>query len=132
VPALTDPAYTTQVRLPKITAKVDATTSLGADVGAKVLRQTLPGWTKQDHAKAAKFHADAADRMSKEWSKVVNAAAQDAWGRDYQAGDYRISGIASDEFGDKFKDQLRKLVHDMSDHKWLSAAHDYCAKYNKT
>jgi hypothetical protein len=99
--------------------------------GAKELRKRLPLWSKQDHATEATLHAQAATACRTAWSRVANLAARDAWGRDFEATDYRISGIGSGQFAPKYRAALRTLAHRESMHNDASALHAWCAKYNR-
>jgi len=122
VPPIDSPIYRDVAKLPRYNAKVSPLSAHGSD-GGRLLAQRLPGWTKADHAAAAAAHEKLAVEMEKQWSVVANEAAQATWGRDYRITDYRISGIASDEFAKEHKDELRRLAQTLSAHKDAAHAH---------
>jgi hypothetical protein len=125
-----NPVYATRQKLPKYNVQVSPLSAHGSDTG-KLLAGRLPGWTKADHLQQAELHTAEADRMMKEWGKVANDAAKETFGRPYQATDYRISGIASDQFSDEKKEQLRKLAAGQSRHKDAAYAHASAAKLRR-
>ena len=127
VPPIDSPTYREVVKLPKYNVKVSPLSAHGSD-GGKLLARRLPDWTKADHLAAAAEHEKLAAQMDKQWNVEVNAAAQSAWGRDYVASDYRISGIASDEFSSKHKDELRRLAHTATAHKEAAQVHKMAAR----
>jgi len=94
----------------------------------KMLKERLPHWSKEQHGEAAAHWKNEASKMDKEHSKTLDEAAKKTWGRDFQATDYRISGIGSDEFSDEHKDKLRKLAHGSSKAKAAGAAHEAASK----
>lgn len=127
VPPIDSPTYRDVAKLPKYNAKVSPLSAHGSD-GGKLLAKRLLGWTKADHLAAAAEHERLAAEMEKQWGVEANKAAQAAWGRDYKASDYRISGIASDEFDAKHKDELRRLAHTGTAHKDAAHAHKMAAR----
>lgn len=65
------------------------------------------------------------------WVRVVNSAAFDTWGRPYVISDYKVSGIASDEFSVIFKDMLRDAAHKKNKHNTLARIYGHLALKNK-
>jgi hypothetical protein len=126
-----DPVYVDKIKYPKYNVAISPLSAHGSDTG-KLLASRLPGWTKDDHEKAADAHEKEAERLTKEWGDTAEKAAKATWGRSYQMTDYRISGIASDEFADKFKDALRAAASGSSRHKDAAFAHKAAAKLRRT
>lgn len=121
-------AYVTPVKLKGYPGKgVNALMAHGSDAG-KVLIMANKEWTAADHKRLAGLHSKAADDKQKEWSKVADQAAMKAWGRKYQVSDYKVSGIASDEFDKASKDKLRELAQGEGVNKQLAYAHEQAAK----
>lgn len=123
LPKIDSPVYTKTEKLPKYNRLASPLSVVSPIDGARLLVRRLPDWSKSDHASAAKKHEQAAAKMEKEWNKVVDQAAQETWGRSYQATDYRVSGIVSSEFSNKHKDRLRYLAQTATKHKDAAAAH---------
>ena len=120
-------AYHAKVRIRGYTNPVtvfQAVTNLDA---ARVLRRAYPAWGPDDHKALARQHETAAQNQTERWNQLVDEAANEVWGRDFQFCDYRISGIASDEFPEHLKDALRFCAHAASSHRALAKAHDRAA-----
>lgn len=122
-PDLDDPAYNTRVKLPKYNGAVTATGATNDRDAANILIRNNPRWSKENHARLAEQHKRAADRHDKAWNSKVDEAAKSAWGRPFKPTDYKISGIASDEFSDAHKAALRTHAHAKTAHTKLAAAH---------
>lgn len=123
--SLDHPAYTTPQKLRGYTGKNGITPhqATSARDAANVIIRNKPDWTKEDHQKLAAAHDKAADAHHKKWNEVANDAAQKTWNRPYKFGDYRVSGIASDEFPEEHKEKLRTHAHSAGKHEALAAAH---------
>lgn len=122
------PAYSAQVKLKGYNGKTTVHQSVNAQDGGKILRAAHPEWSAADHAKLSDAHRRAATAHDKEWDVVANEAAQQKWGRNFEFGDYKISGIGSDEFSARHKDKLRTLAHGKTKHRTLADAHAAAAK----
>jgi hypothetical protein len=127
VPPIDSPTYRDVAKLPKYNVKVSPLSAHGSD-GGKLLAKRLPGWTRADHTAAALHHEEKAQEMQADHSRLLDVAARETWGRDFEPTDYRISGIGSDEFSAKHKDELRRLAHTSSAHKDAAHAHKAAAK----
>lgn len=122
-PSLQHPAYTTPVKLPYYNCAVTAKGACTATDAAKILIRLNPGWTAEDHRRLSDQHASAAEAHDVAWSEAADEAALATWGRKYQVFDYRVSGIASNEFSTEHKDRLRFHAHSKTYHSCLAAAH---------
>jgi len=122
-----DKLYITKVKLPKYNIVPSVLTAHGADAG-KILVMLRPDITKAQHAMLAKKFSDLDKKMMKQWDKVINKAAMETWGRPWEVTDYRVSGIGSDEFSEKYKKKLRELAHGATDAKKISEAHKHASK----
>jgi hypothetical protein len=72
----------------------------------KLLKRRV-SWTRTERwALAAEYDRSAAHAEAI-YSDLLDVAALATWGRKYRHTDYHISGIASDEFSDAFKNALR-------------------------
>lgn len=125
---LDNPAYTTPVKLPG-QGKVTAINAHSAADGAKILNKLRPDWTKADHLNMAAEHEDLAESAETDWGKLVASEFKKLFDRDYRVGDYKVSGVARDEFPATVKDELRELNRQMNGHKSLRVAHAYAAKH---
>jgi hypothetical protein len=88
-----------------------------------LLRHRLPDWTVTQHVNAALFYKHQRERMARSWNKTADQAAQSTFGRPFEFTDYKISGIARDEFSESHKNRLRKLAHESGDSGVIGAAH---------
>lgn len=127
-PELDHPAYHAQVKLRYYNYPVSVFQAVTDTDAAKILRRLNPEWTKQDHATLAQRHREAAQRQSEAWNRLLNEAAEQTFGRPYRVTDYRVSGIACDEFSDAMKTQLRFAAHATTYHKRASSAHARAAR----
>lgn len=132
--SLDHPAYNTPQKLKGYTSKVGITPhqATSARDAANVIIRNNPKWTKEDHKRLADAHQKAAEAHHDKWSEVADEAAQKTWGRKFAFGDYRISGIASDEFSAEHKDKLRTHAHSAGKHETLAAAHRAAASSRLT
>lgn len=130
-PGLSHPAYTTPVKLPKWNYAVTAHGAGDTAAGAKILRRLNPSWTKADHARLAGEHGEAAKQHRAAWEKRADQAAQRTFGRPFEFGDYRVSGIGREEFSDLDKDALRHHAHSEGKHKSLALIHAHAARFSR-
>ncbi len=121
-----DPRYTTRHKLSKWNVQPSVLTA----ARSKLTRRVFPGVSKAQHEQLARKYAKQATAMDKRRSKVLNAACKKLTGKTYQDvgwSDSRlgplISGIVSERFTEKEKDQLRKLAHGASKLRGASVAH---------
>lgn len=131
---LSHPAYNTPVKLKGYNFKqgVTATQALTPSDAAKVLVRNSPEWTKGDHRSLSDAHHHAAKEHEHAWNATADEAAQQKWGRNFEASDYQISGIGSDEFSHRHKEALREHAHARSKHLSMAAAHAAAAHSRMT
>lgn len=120
---LSHPAYRARVRLRGYNHAVSAAGAVSARDAANVLITANPAWTRQDHRRIAHEHQQAEAYRRRAWGEEADAAAQEAFARPYRFTDYRVSGIACEEFSDSHKAMLREHAHSASAHSALAAAH---------
>ena len=128
--SIKDKLYSTRVKFRGYNTQPSVETAHGKDAG-DILIMLRPDITKAQHAQLSKKFLDLSNKMNKQWDKVINQAAQATWGRDWQVSDYRVSGIGSSEFDEKYKKKLRELAHGSSKAKAISDAHKYASKSRK-
>lgn len=131
---LDHPAYNTPAKVKGYTSKhgITATQAVTPEDAAKVLIKNNPEWSKEDHRKLSDAHRKAANDHEQEWDKTADEAAQQKWGRNFKFGDYKISGIGSDEFSSGHKEKLRNHAHSQTAHRKLADAHAAAAKSRAT
>lgn len=122
-PSLDAPRYHEQVRLRGYTRSVCVLSACTSNDGASILRRLARELSKEEHFKLADAHAKAAADQCAEWNRLADKAAVETFGRPFRFGDYKISGIACEEFEDGMKAQLRFAAHAQSNHKAASRAH---------
>lgn len=131
-PDLNHPAYTGVVRLKGYNWPVTVQQACTPPDAGKVLIRLNPDWTKQDHKTLAAAHQAASSEMEAKWNALVDEAAMQTFGRKFQFSDYRISGIAAEEFSPEHKEQLRTLAHARTKHSRIAQAHTAAAKSRLT
>jgi hypothetical protein len=105
------------------TRAVTVLTTLGPEDTKELLCKFMPGLTRQQHRTLGEAHLRASIQCQLDWGKTVNAAAQETFGRAYEATDYKISGIAREEFSEGRKNTLRDLAHKESAHSHVAWGH---------
>lgn len=120
-PGLDSEVYTRREKMPKW--NTDVGPLMDPDAGGRLLRRRLPKWGKEDHIAAARHHLRMSDKRGREWGDLQRQAHQQAFGKDPEFHDYRISGIGRDEYSDEFKDRLSKAAVSKTGHKYAAAAH---------
>lgn len=123
-------AYAKTIRLRGYTRRTGITVlqALSAGDAATVLIRANPDWTKADHLHLAAAHHDEATRQKAAWSRIVNEASLATFGRPYGIWDYKVSGIAREEFSAEHKEALRFAAHAGGNHATLALAHERAAK----
>jgi hypothetical protein len=97
----------------------------------KVLRKAHPELYEMDvekHLHLSHAFALRARAHDGAWRRLVNAAAQEAFGRPFRITDYKISGIASDAFSEHFKAALRRHAQEPWRCERLAAVHAAVAR----
>lgn len=125
------PAYIGALRLKGYRSPVTISQASTSSDAAKVLTRLHPGWSKLEHVQLAEAHLDQYKGLLRRWSEVLDQAAMQTFGREYHISDYRISGIACEEFSEEHKAQLRTLIHTAQKHKDIADAHREAAKYRR-
>ncbi|WP_321935503.1 hypothetical protein [Paraburkholderia sp. J8-2] len=115
--------YETQVPFPRYNGKPSVLRAVSDSDAARILRNVLPGLTREEHQSMASIHEDMAERCRLAWDLIVNLASVETFARPYGFMDYKISGIAREEYSDIRKDQLRVLAHNQTKHSRAARAH---------
>lgn len=115
VPDVTAAAYTTRQRMSKWNIEPTALHE------PKILKHTLPGWTREDHEDAAEAHELEAARLQEKHSKLQDAA-------DKKYGDggnpYAwVSGGIREHWPRKVKDQIGNMARKVGAHERAASAH---------
>ena len=122
-----DPLYRTRVKLRGYNGPPTVMSAHGKDSG-DILIALRPDMSKAQHAQRSREFESLADRLQGLYDQALDDAALDAWGRNFEATDYRVSGIGSDEFSEAHKERLRTLSKSLSAAKIIGTAHGYAAK----
>jgi hypothetical protein len=131
IPEYNDPIYLKRFKFPKWNIK-PSVFSGDTDVSAKILRYLFPAWAAEDHLKAVEKYSNNKVKLQEEYSKLLDQAAQETWGRSWRVTDYKVSGIGSDEFSNKMKNKLRMIVNGISKCDVLINSHKQAVKKVKT
>lgn len=123
VPSTNCAEYLERCKVRGYNGKVNVFTAANFRDAAKLLHRQ-PREPEQ-HQLLSKLHKQAAEMCSSMWGLVADQAALEVFGRPFRVSDYRISGIACEEFNDVLKDWLRHFSHEYSRHMDLSHAHAY-------
>lgn len=94
-----------------------------AQDGKRLLRKLMPMLNKDQFRAIGLEHAKLALSHQTAWSTRVNEACLATFGRPYGIHDYRISGIARDEFSEGDKTALRSHAHKQGHHHQLAIFH---------
>ncbi|HDR9103380.1 TPA: hypothetical protein QDB04_000099 [Burkholderia vietnamiensis] len=127
-PKLDHPAYHAAIRLPKYNGAVTVLQAVTTTDAARVLRANHPEWTQADHYQLASLHATEAAKQEMRYSKLLDAAAHETFGRPFAVTDYRISAIGSELFSEEKKVELRQAAYAKSNHKVIAMAHLQAAR----
>lgn len=131
-PKLDHPAYHESIALPKYNGKVTVFQATSSTDAAKVLCRVNPDWTNADHLTLASLHATESAKQLMRHNVLLDAAAQETFGRPYRVTDYRISAIACAEFSEEKKAELRKTAHARTYHDVVARAHLTAARRRKS
>ena len=124
-PLIDNPAYTSTARkgFAGHTFPPSVLTALDAESAKRLLRKFMSNTSKDEHFALAASHAAAAEKADSAWIKLVKDQFLAVFGRPYGPTDYKVSGIARDEFPDSVKSKLRDLRDGANAHTTLSIAH---------
>jgi hypothetical protein len=114
--------YTTRVRIPGYTAAVSVRGSLTPSHGARILGR-LVRLSREEHRALAIAHGIRGVAHGRRWGAALNAAGLKTFGRPFLIGDYRISCIGLEEFGDREKKLARRHGLARSSHLRIAYAH---------
>ena len=118
-----DPAYDQKV---KVKGRPVPVSAYQAD-DYRILMQ-VGHWSKEEHQKLALQFLEKGKESAKLWDKLANEASMQTFGRPYQITDYKVSGIARDEYSPEFKELLRKAITRNGACRTLATLHLQCAK----
>jgi hypothetical protein len=107
--------------------KQSVLSSHGGALRRKIMRMQFPRSTREDHARAARGHHQAAAKYDKAWGRIADKASKETFDRPWTFSDYRVSGIGRSEFPERLKKLLRSAAHRASEHNVAAAAHEAMA-----
>ncbi len=116
-------AYHLQVKLPKYNGRVNIFQATCPTDAARLLRRNNPDWSKEDHLRLAQQHAERSSLEREKHAQLLDAAAQETFGRPFRVTDYRISAIGCEEFSEEQKTALRYAAHAETNHLICARAH---------
>lgn len=116
-------AYDTAVKLRGYNGPITLFQAVNRTDSAQVLRRVAPNMGAQEHLRLSAAHEAQSQTLCKLWRTLVERAMQATFGRSYRVGDYKVSGVARDEFPDWYKGQLRFASQAGFNHSVLAQAH---------
>lgn len=128
IDTLDHPAYHESLKFRGYTFRITALLAHTAADAAQVLRKLNPCWTQAEHSALAEQHLRASLKLKEDWSELVNKATLETFGRPYSILDYKISGIAREEFPEPVKESLRFMAQAQTNHLALHRAHLHAAR----
>lgn len=119
------PAYLAEPRRGwgSYTRRVSVLSVTDASDGRRLLKRYMPGLTAEQHRTIADGHVKKAQEHQALWNKNADEAVMETFGRPWSFHDYRISGIAREEFTEERKEVLRLHSRRRSDHHRLAILH---------
>lgn len=96
--------------------------SLGYNAAGALLKRRLPGWSKDDHIHEARALIAAYHRLQTEYGKHIDREMKILEGEGISPGPL-ISGIVSDKFPSRVKDELRRQATHIGQIGGAAAAH---------
>ena len=91
--------------------------------GRRLLKRFMPGLTPEQHREIADGHVQKAREHGAEWNKNADEAVMETFGRPWSFHDYRVSGIAREEFSEERKEILRTHARRRGEHHRLAILH---------
>lgn len=113
--------YAERTKWPKYNGTVNVY-SLGYSDSGRLLKRRLPTWSKDDHLHEAEALLAGAERQEDTYRKHIDREMKILDGEGISPGPL-ISGIISDKFPARVKDDLRRLAHHISQMRGAAAAH---------
>lgn len=102
------------------TRRVTLLNVLTSHDGLRLMRKLLPDVSKAQFKALGLEHARRAREHTSAWSDRVDLACRTTFGRPFEFTDYRISGIAREEFSEEDKNLLRLHSRRSSLHRQLA------------
>ncbi len=115
--------YEAGIRVPRVTGLVTVFSSGVSRSHCRRLVRRIFGPDAKEHRRLALFHWNRAKRYQALYDRSLDIAAMKTLGRPFTFGDYRISGIGRDEFGEDDKARLRRYVRLLQAHRDVARAH---------
>ena len=115
--------YRGGVRIRKHSKPVTVFSSGLSDQQRRRLVQRLFGDERELHRKLAHHYWKRMNRYQALYTRALYLASMKTFGRPFTFGDYRVSGIGSDEFDSTDKDRIRRLVRLLHDYEDIAIAH---------
>ena len=113
--------YAERVRWPKYNGTVNVY-SLDYSGAGRLLRRRLPDWSKEDHLREADALIAERSRLARDYDRHIERELALLNGAGISPGPL-ISGIVSDKFPTRVKEDLRGMAHAMADMGGAAAAH---------
>lgn len=131
--ALVPAAYREKHQFPKYNTRPSVLSATTTSAAAKLLmRYAAPGLTREQHLERQAHFSELNRALGDEWGKEVEMAAMETFGRPLRFEEYRVSGIARDEFSEERKERLRALAHTQGECCAASLAHGHVARLTQT
>lgn len=89
----------------------------------KIVRMMYPKYSKLQHTQASEYHRGRVSQLYNDWSNLVSREFKKKFGREYHMTDYKVAGIAREEFPEKVKDRLRELNRLTNFHSTMAIGH---------
>ena len=90
----------------------------------KWMRTYFPNATVELHKQLRVQAKEKFDALDKEWSNIVETEFQRLFHRPFEVRDYRVSGIARNEFSPEVKEKLRSINRDIAIYYQIANSHD--------
>ncbi|MBG6083057.1 hypothetical protein [Rubrivivax gelatinosus] len=119
------PAYLAEPRRGwgNYTRRVSVLSVTDASDGRRLLKRFMPGLSAEVHRAIADGHVRKAQEHQALWAKNADEAMVETFARPFRVHDYRVSGIAREEFSDERKNVLRMCARRGSEHHRLAILH---------
>lgn len=97
----------------------------------KWMRTYFPHATKEQHKQLRDQAKEKFEELDKEWSNIVETEFQRLFHRPFEVRDYRVSGIARDEFSAEVKEKLRSINKELAIYYQIANSHDLLLPLNQ-
>lgn len=117
--------YKRTIRVPKYTGPIGIFHSgVGKPVIKRWFQTYMPGLSVEDHVskrdEAVKMYLN----RSQEYDSYLHKEFKKKFGRKYHLSDYKVSGVVRDEFSDRVKNKLGRLIREYQDYRDIAYAHN--------